>query len=202
MSESNSSPTAVITHQAHVIISTSSYASSHGWGQKRVSFLLNSSNILLRLRTQHSKGKRGRDAVPKSWTRYSNDKPSVHFFSVSNSRDVSGVAYDDDEKALKAVAVSAIYGRVDSGTYTNASISELGLLDSFDTRQDEVDRLQEQFDVEAAVLMQRRRLHGPTERPQPLGIDVCAVISVAWDILGHPSRLFNGRAHNYRPLDP
>jgi hypothetical protein len=90
--------------------------------------------------TQHSKGKRGRGAVPKSQTRYSNDKPSIRFFSVSNNRDVSGVAYDHDEKALKAVAVSAIYGRVDSGTYTNASISENGLLDSFDIEQDERNR--------------------------------------------------------------
>jgi hypothetical protein len=61
---------------------------------------------------------------------------------------VSGVVYSHDEKAPKAVAVSGIYGRVDFGTYTDASVSEHELLDSFDIKQDKIDSLEELFELE------------------------------------------------------
>ena len=100
--------------------------------------------------TEHGR-KRRRGQNTQRRTRFACDKPSVRFFGVSPEREGDGVAYDHDEKSLKAVSITAIYGRIDPGTYTNAIVSSGDLLESFDIAQDEVDRLEGLFEEAVPV---------------------------------------------------
>jgi hypothetical protein len=50
------------------------------------------------------------------------------------------------------------------------------------------------------VDLSNKRRHGPSERPQPFGVALCALMPVVRDALGHASTRLNGHAHKYWPL--